>query len=407
PHTIVQDIADADGNPESVVFDQAGNFFTGHAGGNADVLRRNAAGALTGTFNVAVGPRGSDWVELAADQHTIYYTSEGSQIRRFDVATNTQLADFASIPDELFALRLLPPGDGSGGLLVAGSSSIRRLNGAGAVVQTYTVAGNNSWFSLNLDPDGVSFWAGDISSGKIYKFNIATGAVSTTITTGAAGLLFGICVKGELTVSVPTDHTPPSCTLANRGVDGSGHVFIQIAARDDQSGLQSVVVTAANNADVPVPPFTIGSNGTLMITATKIDPTRSSQVELRVTDVAGNVTVCDPVDATLGSGTRWGNLKILSDIPQAEGQLSITNATTGLTSLVVVVNGKRFEATRLKNGELRSVDISSAMKSGNHNTVVIRAVGPNGASAGILIWDGHGDAPFASRAGYLGTVSGT
>ncbi|MDQ6829919.1 MAG: SMP-30/gluconolactonase/LRE family protein [Gemmatimonadota bacterium] len=407
PHAILQDITDGDINPESISFDQAGNFFTGHANGNQDILRHDPTGAVTGTFNPVVGPSGSDRIDLSSDQHTIFYTSEGPLIRRFNVATNTQLPDFANIPDQLFALRLLPPGDGSGGLIVAGFGGVRRLNASGAVVQTYNFPGITQWYTVSLDPDGISFWAGDIASGQIFKFNIATGAVSTIITTGAPGNLFGVCLKGELTAAVATDRTPPSCTLANRGVDGSGHVFIQIAARDEQTGLQSVVVTAANNADVPVPPFTIGSTSTLMITATKIDQTRSSQIEIRVTDGAGNVTVCDPVDATLGSGTRWGNLKILSGIPQAEGKLSITNATTGLTSLVVIVNGKRFEATRLHTGELRSLDISSAMNAGDRNTVVLRAIGPSGASAGILIWDGRSDPQFAARAGYSGTVSGS
>src|SRR5215472_11910739 len=102
-------------NNESLVFDNSGNFYVGGAGGN--IIREfTSSGTLLNTFTVTVGPRGTDWIDLAADQHTIFYTSEGGSIRRFDTATNTQLPDFTnSLGGESFALRLLP----DGGALVA------------------------------------------------------------------------------------------------------------------------------------------------------------------------------------------------------------------------------------------------------------------------------------------------
>jgi hypothetical protein len=41
------------------------------------------------------------------------------------------------------ALRLLPPGDGTGGLLVADRNNIKRLDGNGIVVQTYDFLGED------------------------------------------------------------------------------------------------------------------------------------------------------------------------------------------------------------------------------------------------------------------------
>ncbi|MFQ5505115.1 MAG: hypothetical protein ACE5F1_10005 [Planctomycetota bacterium] len=75
------------------------------------------------------------------------------------------------------------------------------MNSAGAVVQTYDYGSEGSWFSLNLDPNGSSFWAGNFGSSNFYRFNIATGAVEVgPISTGTRGsTLFGITVKGELT----------------------------------------------------------------------------------------------------------------------------------------------------------------------------------------------------------------
>ena len=81
---------------ESMVFDAAGNFYVGNADGDRDVVKYDAAGNLVDQFDVETGPRGTDWVELAADQKTLFYTSEGSDIRRYDVATHTQLPPFAT-----------------------------------------------------------------------------------------------------------------------------------------------------------------------------------------------------------------------------------------------------------------------------------------------------------------------
>jgi hypothetical protein len=196
-----------DQSNESIVFMGDGNLLVGHADGADDVHKYDPNGVLLAEYAVASELRGSDWIDLAADQTTLFYTSEGKRVLRFDIGTNTQLADFATgLPgSNAYALRILPPGDGSGGVLVADTQSIVRLNGAGNVVQTYDVANENGWFSLNLDPNGTSFWAGNFpASNNFYRFNINTGAVEVgPINTGAGTALFGLCLKGEPTAAVP------------------------------------------------------------------------------------------------------------------------------------------------------------------------------------------------------------
>jgi hypothetical protein len=205
----------ADASAESVVFMANDDYLIGHADGGQDVHRYNPLGILQQEYDVAteLGGRGSDWMDLAADQTTLFYTSEGRRIFRYNLAADTQLPDFATVPgvrgpNVLFALRLLPPGDGSGGLLVADRSNIKRLDGSGAVVQTYDVLGEDGWFSLNLDPNGTSFWAGnEPASNRFYRFNIATGAIEVgPVQSGPQ--LFGLCLKGEPTAATrpPLDH---------------------------------------------------------------------------------------------------------------------------------------------------------------------------------------------------------
>ena len=146
---------------------------------------------------------------MAADQCTIFYTSEGGKIKRFNVCTNTQLPDFANIGGNSFALRLLPPFDGSGGLLVANFTTVKRLDGTGAVIQSYDAAGQDQWFALSLDPNGTSFWSGSLNTGTFFRLNISTGAVEVgPIATGSE--LDGLCVKGEITGAI----TAPIPTLS-------------------------------------------------------------------------------------------------------------------------------------------------------------------------------------------------
>jgi hypothetical protein len=230
PHPVLQvvdtSVQSPGGDSESIVFAANGNFYVGHPDGDHDVHRYNAAGMFQQKFDVGIeaGGRGSDWIDLAIDQSTLFYTSEGRLIRRYNVATGIQLADFATLPDDgdesstdliAFGLRLLPPWDGSGGLLVADKENIKRLNGSGAVAQTYDVAatevtpGENDWFSLNLDPNGTSFWAANRSNGNVYRFNISTGVVEVTINTGVSlgggtGVT-GICIKGEQSAPLGTE----------------------------------------------------------------------------------------------------------------------------------------------------------------------------------------------------------
>lgn len=251
PHTIAQTVdtnaINAGGHSESVVFAANGDFYVGHPDGDADIQRYNAAGVYQQSYNVAVGPRGSDWMDLAADQTTMYYTSEGGSVKRYDVGADAQLADFAAIGGTNFALRLLPPGDGTGGLLVAHTADIKRLDGTGAVAQTYDVAGEDGWFSLNLDPNGTSFWAGDFGTNNFYRFDIASGAVEVgPIASG--GSLFGLCVKGELTAAQPEiTLDPPTAT----NPAGGNHTVTATVTQGGQpvaNVLVSFSVTAGPNA---------------------------------------------------------------------------------------------------------------------------------------------------------------
>lgn len=205
---------DASSHNESIVFDAFGNMYIGQADGTRDVIKRDSAGNFLARYDVATQNRGSDWIDLAADNKTLYYTSEGTTIFRYDLSTSTQLADFATFAGgNAFALRLLA----GGGLLVADGVDIRRLDSLGNVIQTYDDPSVSQWFALNIDPDGTSFWSADYSSHQIFKFDIATGAVLDHFDTPSN--ISGLTVFGERTVVIPL---PPTVMLFGFGLAGLG-----------------------------------------------------------------------------------------------------------------------------------------------------------------------------------------
>src|ERR1035437_3419598 len=188
--------------PESCVFDTAGNMYVGQSDTHMEVLKLNTSGTWLASFSPQTGPRGTDWVDLARDQCTLYYTSEGTEIKAFNVCTNTQLPAVATGLDgpngECYQHRVLA--DGS--QLVACVSEVEHLSSQGAIIQTYTLGGSGSqYFDLVLAPDGTSFWASEVwPPGQIWKLDIALGGVLNTFYAGVGGWhVHGLAVVGELT----------------------------------------------------------------------------------------------------------------------------------------------------------------------------------------------------------------
>lgn len=186
------------GNPESIARDLAGNLYISSAS-SGDIVKYDTSGNVLKNLHNNGQSNRADWIEINAANTKLYVTEDivkGVQI--LDIATNTNdIALTNSVGN--FALRLLPDGT----FLVANSEDVKRLDSSGNVIQTYDISGENSWFALNLDPDGTSFWSGNIGSGKLYKFDIATGGIDNallTINTGAGGnSLFGVAIFGEIT----------------------------------------------------------------------------------------------------------------------------------------------------------------------------------------------------------------
>ena len=152
----------------------------------------------------------------------MYYTSEGTTVKRYNVCTSTQLPDFATnLPGGIcFALRIRSNGE----VMVACDTVALRLNAAGggdpAVSHHLPIPAPASFFASNLDPDGTSFWTGDYPTGHIYKIDIATGAMLLTFTAPPQGTsMAGLAIYGELTQGLPSPTPTATGTVAAQYAD--------------------------------------------------------------------------------------------------------------------------------------------------------------------------------------------
>lgn len=261
----------------------------------------------------------------------------------------------------------------------------------------------------NGDTTGSTLAAGASCSGS-FTFKLAapspctpTSAESDQVAIGLAypGTTLTAGAQATATTGVNCDTTPPSCTLTSVGTNpANGHVMITITMQDTGSGLGAttggtftsapspaggVQLTLDNNATVVIPAIAAGTTTPVNVTATRTNNAAGASVGFTVTDALGNVTTCDPAwqGTVRVSGGPAGTT--VSNISQAENTVTIVNGTPGLTNLSISVNGQNFEAAGLKDGETRAVDISSALQSGNNNTVVLTPKGKSGGSAQVII----------------------
>jgi hypothetical protein len=259
PHTRQSPDLTAAGNaPQSVAFARDGQFYVGSGNLTSSLRRFNGAGSLQ--IPIMNPASSASLIDLASDQRTLFYTTQGSTgntatraVHRFDVVANTNLPDLVDLGTPLGDLKLLPPGDGSGGLIVSQDDTIKRLNAAGQVIRTYDAPGQDSWYGIALDPDGRSFWAQNATPGNVFRFNIESGAIDRG-PLPTAQRAFGLCVLGTRTAAL--DNAAPRITLASPAANATftqgADVRASFTCTDDVNGtgVASCAGTVANGARI-------------------------------------------------------------------------------------------------------------------------------------------------------------
>jgi hypothetical protein len=244
-------------------------------------------------------------------------------------------------------------------------------------------------------------------SGPSLANQLVQGLVDDKIVPASAAAALLSSVTQQLVKPTPSSHQP-DCALTLTGSNSSGQKFIQVTVQGNGAGLSSITVTNLSNASASVGTYRSGITSfpttvptpdhpttPVLVTATKLSPTVGAELALSVKDVAGNVTNCDPVLSELG---KRQDTQVFRHIPQAEGKVTIENGDPGYRQVRVIVNARHFLAANLEPGQVRTLDVSSAMKPGDVNTIVVRGVGVPSSTADVLIWDGNGAVPTAASA---------
>lgn len=198
---------------------------------------------------------------------------------------------------------------------------------------------------------------------------------------------------------VSGDTTAPICSLTGTGTNTQGQKYIQVSVQDSDGGLETVSVTTLVNAAADVGTYRTGITSApasvttadhpttpVVITTTKFDQTQGAQLALQVADQAGNLATCDPIVATVGRQPGVPHRETFHHVARAESKIYIHNDMPGLNHLLLIVNGKQFKVTNLKDREVREVNVAGAMRRGD-NTITFEALGTSGGSATVLIAD--------------------
>ena len=187
------------------------------------------------------------------------------------------------------------------------------------------------------------------------------------------------------------DVTPPECYLLS--IDPGPPIAIQIFTQDTGSGLDTIDVLAADNAVVTIPSFTVGTTDPVIVEAGKADESLPATILLRVTDVDGNATECDPVLARIQiPKNRQRVVERFPGVPNFERFVTIRNAHNGVRMVAIAVNGRMAFFQRLStNQEITRVIGPEKMAEGaGKNNVAIWAFGRPGSKVTVLISDGVG-----------------
>jgi len=217
PHRILQTIATSSGRNESVVLRADTTFYVSHSlGGSIDHLRR---GRQPRRQSRSRRPPPTGWTRQGPEDDVLQRRglARRASLRRVRTQRPPRLATGLPGPTHSLFAYYRPGWDG--GLLVATSNAIERLDGIRKHTSRPTTPRGIEVVCGQPRPNGTSFWSGSATTDNFYRFNIATGRRSWVPSTSEAAPrnhLVGLCVKGELTAAPTPSPTPTPRRRARR-----------------------------------------------------------------------------------------------------------------------------------------------------------------------------------------------
>ena len=372
-------------NPFSLVFDNSGNLYVGQQG-TPYIAEFNSAGVRQPDIGkLETGETGDDWIDLASDECTFYYTTEDQNVYRYNKCSNTQLPNFNLAPlpgDNAYQIRILPNGE----VLVADTESVVLLNADGSLNTSYSCDSINSMssipdgcvdglFNIAIDPSGTSFWTDDAFSGDIWQINIATGQVMQSISTNSP-YLSGLSVVGELEAATAPPVAPLPTSLTISPVTGNFSTPTPVSA-----------VLTNPNTGTPIvnEPVTFTLNGSETCVATT-DATGTATCDITATEPSSSYTLAAsfPGDTTtstpIGSDTTTTSFTINPD----NSSLIYTGPTTAVNGQPITLSGTLTTDTPTSGTPLPAKVVTLTLGTGATEQSCSGTTDPNGDVSCII-----------------------
>lgn len=159
-------------NPESFVF-RGDKAYVGYAGANVITRHDKKTGVLEKSWQVPVS-RGTDWIGLASDNKTMFYTSETGVVYRFDVEAEKQLPNFLDSTG-FGANYAVFPRFGDDHVFVTGGPGVNRYDPTGKLVRQYVMQPAPFAFSAALSLDGNRLYFADYQSNNVWIVDVESG----------------------------------------------------------------------------------------------------------------------------------------------------------------------------------------------------------------------------------------
>ncbi len=231
--------------------------------------------------------------------------------------------------------------------------------------------------------------SGFTQTGNTVDQSIATGGATVSL----SNFVYTVTLPNDTVSTVSmlnfgnVGNQPPVCPPPTIGTDPSGNQTITLDVQDADTGLASINIVYAGNATVDISPSSFyGSTAAVTVTATQVDPNQGGfGLTFDAVDLLGLTTTCDPVAGLLVRESGRAGTQTFTGLMQAESTVTISNGTPGAQVVDLLVNGVPFIVTGLSAGEVRTLDVSTAMLPGTTNVISATARGRPGATATVLI----------------------
>ncbi|MDP9492025.1 MAG: hypothetical protein M3P42_07495 [Actinomycetota bacterium] len=178
---------------------------------------------------------------------------------------------------------------------------------------------------------------------------------------------------------------PPVCPPPTFGTNAQGVPYMQLTVQDSDSGLASIEVTYTKNITVDIAGFFFGTTSPVVVTGTAIDPLAHIGLTFIATDLLGNQTTCDPIVTRVVRENGKPADQTFTGLPDFESKVTVSNGSPGVRTMDIVVNGITFKLTGLRAGEIRTIDVASAMLPGNDNVISLAGYGGGGGGSAMVM----------------------